>query len=67
MDADWIEILCSDQAYRIEIAKQALLDEGIESVIMNQKDSFYLFGDVNLYVMGEFADKASEIIKNLQF
>jgi hypothetical protein len=67
MDENWIEILNSDKAYRIEIAKQALLDEGIESVVMNQKDSSYLIGDVCLYVRKEFAERASEILKNLQF
>lgn len=66
MKKGWVKILSSDKLYRIEIAKDLLEDEGIESVIVNQKDSLYLFGEIDLYVKKENFDKAVIIVKNFK-
>lgn len=66
MKKGWVKILSSDKLYRIEIAKDLLEDDGIESVIVNQKDSLYLFGEIDLYVKKENYDKAVIIVKNFK-
>lgn len=63
MEKDWKLIYSSSDEYAVILAKQVLGENGIESVVMNKKDSFYKFGEVELYVSEEEELKASELIK----
>ena len=47
---DWSIVYSSKQAYLVEMAKQMLADQNIESVVFNMKDSAYLFGEIELRV-----------------
>jgi hypothetical protein len=68
MEKEWAVVFETDQLYRAEIALQVLQEEGVEAVIMNEKDSSYIvIGDIKVLVRNEFLVKAEELIKTLEF
>lgn len=65
MAKDWVVIFSSTLLHEIELYKQILLMEGIESVVLNQKDSFYVsIGDIKLLVKNTDVIRAKNIIEN---
>jgi hypothetical protein len=64
MQKDWIMVYSSRDEYKVEIIKALLEENDIESVIMNKKDSSYLFGDIELYVSNTEVIKAKQIIES---
>jgi cytidylate kinase len=62
MEENWQIIYSSTFQYKVEIAKAVLEDADIESVIVNKKDSAYLFGDIELYVHADNVLRARQII-----
>ena len=68
MEKDWIIIYRTDDLYRAELAKQVIEGNGIDAVIMNQKDSSYLiFGEIEVLVKAEDEEKANKLINELKF
>jgi hypothetical protein len=59
---NWVVIYSSDQLYEAEMIRNYLNDHGIECVIMNKKDSAYMFGDIEVYVPTEEAFSAKQLI-----
>ena len=59
---NWVVIYSSDQLYEVEMVKNYLNDHGIECVVMNKKDSAYMFGDIEVYVPTEEAFSAKQLI-----
>jgi hypothetical protein len=53
MQKDWIVVYRTGELHRAEMAKQMLQQNGIEAVIMNQKDSSYLIGNIEVFVQAE--------------
>ena len=67
MEKDWKQVFLSGELYRAEIAKELLENNGINAVILNQKDSSYTsFGNVEVYVNSIDEEKAIEILKELK-
>ncbi len=64
MQDKWIPVFTTDQAYNAEYVKETLNNNGIEAVIMNQKDSSYHFGSISVMVNQENEEKAMEILKS---
>jgi len=64
-DKDWVKIYATSKEYEIEMLRSMLLENEIESVVMNKKDSAYLFGDFELYVLRENIMKAKTIIEGV--
>ncbi len=64
MKDDWIKIYSSVYIHKVEIMQALLKEEGIESVILNKRDSAYLFGEIELYVDVENVLKSKQIILN---
>jgi hypothetical protein len=64
MEGKWITVFSSADPFRVEVIKGLLADNNIESVVVNKKDSAYLFGEVELYVNVEDAFIANQIISN---
>ncbi len=62
MDGNWRKVYSNTFEHKVEILKAVLKDAGIESVVMNKKDSAYLFGDIELYVQSGNVLKAKQII-----
>lgn len=65
MQDNWIDVFTTDQLYQAEYAKETLKANGIEAVIMNQKDSSYHFGSISVMVNRENKEKATEILKSV--
>lgn len=67
MEKDWKQVFLSGEMYQAEIAKELLENNGINAVILNQKDSsFTSTGDIEVFVHKDDAEKAVEIIKQLK-
>lgn len=60
---NWIKIFETSDLQYAELLKSLLINEGIETVSMNKKDSSnIIFGTVMLYVPAEREQEATEII-----
>lgn len=67
MEKDWKQVFLSGHMYQAEIARDILENNGINAVILNQKDSAYrAFGDIEVYVNEKNVDKANELLKELK-
>jgi hypothetical protein len=67
MEKGWKQVFLSGETYQAEIARELLENNGINSVILNQKDSSYTaFGNIELYVNEADEKKALEILKELK-
>jgi hypothetical protein len=67
MEDNWISVFSTDKPWQAEIAKQVLLENRIDSVIINKKDSSYLaFGDLEVYVSQENEIISTELLKTLK-
>ncbi|MBN2635611.1 MAG: DUF2007 domain-containing protein [Prolixibacteraceae bacterium] len=67
MEKGWKEVYMTAHEYKAEMAKEILENEGINVVVMNQKDSAYkAFGEIILYVSDADEKRALELIKNLK-
>jgi hypothetical protein len=64
MEAKWTQIYSSADTFHVEVLKGLLAENGIESVVVNKKDSAYLFGEAELYVNVEDAFRATQIISS---
>ena len=61
-DTNWTKIFTSTLPHEIDILQGMLAEANIESVIINKKDSSYLFGDIELYVSSSDAFLAQQLI-----
>ena len=59
---NWVPVYSSSQLYEAEMVKNLLAENGIECVIMNKKDSVYMFGDIEVYVPTNETLKAKQLI-----
>ena len=64
MDNDWIKIYSSNQEFEALIRKGALEEKEIDCVMINKKDSAYLFGEIELYVPKEQVLSANNLLKS---
>ena len=61
---DWVKIFSSTIPNQAEIIKGMLLENEIESVILNKQDSSYLsFGDIEMYVHPNDVTRANQLIE----
>ena len=64
---NWKCVYTTDQVYKAEAVKDFLMEENIESVVVNKKDSAYTaFGEVELYVQPEDENRAAELVKGFK-
>lgn len=64
---NWITLLTTNKPYQLEIIKGKLLENGIQSVIINKIDSSYLnFGEAELKVNESDFERAQEILKDVE-
>jgi len=67
MEKDWKQVFLSGELYQAEIAREVLENNGINSVVLNQKDSVYkTFGNIEVYVHQNDETKAIELLKELK-
>ena len=65
MDKNWKLVYSTGQLYQAEMVKDILEDNDIEAVIMNKQDSFYLFGEIEIYSRPDDVIRAKFLIKDL--
>lgn len=66
MEKDWVCVFQTGQNFQAEIAKEILENEEIQCVILNNLDStFPSISDIEVMVHREFAEKATELLKDL--
>lgn len=66
MTDNWVSVYTTGVKYLAEFAKQMLEDNNIPAVIMNRKDSMYLFGEIEVFVNPKDKEKAKELIEQFQ-
>ena len=66
MDNNWILVHSTNKDYLAEMISQLLADNGIESFIINKKDSNYLFGDIEIYTQPDNVIKAKLLIDKFE-
>jgi tmRNA-binding protein len=59
---DWVKIQTFERIHQAELRKDILEENGIPSVIINEKDSLFLLGEIELYVNKFDEAKAKELI-----
>ncbi len=64
MMGEWVTVYETGVQVRIEIVKGILENAGLEVIVLNKKDSNYLFGNYELMVRKEQALMAVNIIQN---
>jgi hypothetical protein len=62
VDKNWVKIFSTSANYKAEFIHGLLLENDINAVIVNKKDSSYLFGEVEIYVNSEDVIMAKHII-----
>lgn len=62
---DWVKIFETNQLHKAEIIKSLLIENEIECVSLNKKDSAYgIFGDIELYTLRVDVIKALHLINH---
>ena len=62
MKNEWVIVYSTSDVFQAEVIKEMLLSNSIDAISMNQKDSSYHFGSVNIYTKEKDMKKAKEII-----
>lgn len=62
MEENMKEVFTADKLYKVEMIQQLLTANKIESVILNQKGSELLVGEIRLFVDEKDEKKALELI-----
>lgn len=62
MEPDWVMVYETEKQFEIEIIKGMLMEHDIEAVVLNKKDSAYLFGYFELYVSRDNVMKSKTLI-----
>ena len=62
MDNDWSIVYSTPDIFKAENIKNMLLTNNIQTILMNQKDSSYHFGIVQVYTKRKDIEKAKQLI-----
>ncbi|NBC82815.1 MAG: hypothetical protein GVY19_05480 [Bacteroidetes bacterium] len=63
---EWTKIYSTNKLYLAKMAQDLLKAEEIEAVLVDKQDSFYHFGDIEIYVQPENTIRAKFVIKDLE-
>lgn len=63
MEKGWTKIQTYTNAIQGEMEKQMLEANGIPAVLLNQQDSSYMFGKINLFVNEENKEAARQLLQ----
>jgi len=62
----WSRVGMFENMYQAMFNKKVLEENEIEAVILNEKDSTFLVGDIELYVKDELVDAANVILEGIK-
>ncbi|HJX70392.1 MAG TPA: DUF2007 domain-containing protein [Bacteroidales bacterium] len=65
MEKDWVSVFSTNQDFKAELAKGILEENEIKFVLLNRRDSTYLFGDIEIFVNRDDTIKAKYLLKEL--
>jgi len=63
LDKDWVQIYANSFLPKLEMLKSKLEESNIPTILFNQQDSSYGFGEAALFVKSENVIKAKHLIK----
>jgi len=66
MEKEWTLLGSFGKIHQAELRKDILEKNGISSVVINEKDSAFLFGDIELYVKKKDLKPAKQLIKEFR-
>jgi hypothetical protein len=66
MEKNWVCIYSTNVMYSAEIAKDILIGNNIDAVIINKKDSNYMFGALEVYVERDDVIRGKLLLKHLE-
>ena len=66
MTGDQIHIYSAGTPYLAELVRQMLANYDIQSFIVNKQDSFYKFGEIELYVNRDHVIRAKKLIAEFE-
>jgi hypothetical protein len=66
MDEQWEMIFRCPAPYKAEILRSLLEEENIPAVVVNKKDSSYLFGEMEVYVKRDDILRAKQIVERFE-
>ena len=66
MAGEQVYIYSADTLYLAELIRQMLMDHNIPSYIINKQDSFYKFGEIELYVNRDHVIRAKKLITEFE-
>ncbi len=62
----WTLVYTSNKMHEVNFVIGILEENGITAVMVNKQDSFYLFGDIEVYVPVEHAFNATQLINKIK-
>ena len=62
MDEEWVLVYSSSKLYEIELISGMLLENDIQSFVINKQDSAYFLGEIELHVPINSIMKAKQLI-----
>ena len=64
MEKGWILVYTVSKSYQAELCLELLAGNDLTGVVINKKDTSYTsFGEFEIYVSGEFAEKARALLQ----
>ena len=60
---DWVKVYAVDKEHIASLIQLMLAEHDIACIIMNKQDSFYFFGEIELYVHREEVVRALHLIE----
>jgi len=66
MSTEQVSIYSTGNPIAAEIIRQMLEESGIPALIMNKQDSFYRFGDIELYTHRDNVIRAKKLIQEFE-
>lgn len=61
---NWNVVYVSGKQYLAELARQKLIENGIDAVVLNKKDSVYLIGHIEVMVEQKNLPEAEKLMKD---
>lgn len=62
----WVLIYIIDDQWRLDLIRQILDSNDIACVVIDKKDSSFHFGNAEIYVKHQDAERAVELIKDIE-
>ncbi len=62
----WESVFSHGFMPKVVLAKELLTEQDIPSIILNKQDSFYLIGEIELRVPGEYVIRARRILSKFE-